>query len=960
MLGDAAETIGRLPGILTFRPSSGVLKARPSGSWAPWAGPMIYAFEEYELDTELFELRRRGCPQPVEPQVFDLIRYLIEHRDRVVTRDELFDAVWAGRIVSDATLSSRIKAARRAIGDDGGSQHLIRTLHGRGFRFTGAVTGDETPPASPGPPPAPRATSAGAPPGREAALALLHRALAEAAAGAARFVVILGGTGIGKSTLVDAFRRDVEAAGEALPALGRCAEDAGIKEAYLPLLDALSDLLRRDRSGGAAAALLRAAPSWLLQLPWAIEPGEEERVHRRSLGGSAERMLRELADLLELLAAPRPLVLMLEDIHAADRSTLDALGFLARRRMRASLLILATCRETESPAQALALGLSARGLAQIVALEPLNETAVRQYLERRAGGSGPTPALVSLLQARSEGNPLFMESLLGWWEERGLVRIGADGLEATKSVPALLEGVPEAMRLIVLHQLEALEPEDRRLLEAASVLGRRFDDEVLAALIDQPVDEVEARLQALARRGLFVRADNDGFAFRHELHRECVHGGLPPRRRVRLHKAAGAWLEARHRRGDAVPAALLARHFIEAGEAARALEHLMRLGEQATARQGHADALGLLERAMPLIDRLDDEAARERWRARLETLRGNVLVAVEGWRSAEAEAAYGRAVEAAERHGGGLLEAALYRLGTLYELRGDYAHTMATMRRHAGVRAASEQCSVEGEELLACSTFHQGRFAETLIHADRALAAYDAARHAELIAFLGENPAVACHGWAARALWFLGRDDEAEARMAHALTLARDHDHAFAIANAHEQAALLAQHGHDLDRLRHHAGEAARLAEQQGHAYRRRVAEILLAWTDAVAGRPEEALPLVAEGLAACRALGATIDDPFFLALAAEVAMAAGRGDEARARIDEARAGIARAGGFFYAAPLHALEARLERAAGNPAAAAAARERALAIARDQGAWGLLRLLREDAPTAPAAASRQPG
>jgi pimeloyl-ACP methyl ester carboxylesterase/DNA-binding winged helix-turn-helix (wHTH) protein len=100
---------------------------------------MIYRFADYELDTAGFELRHEGAPVPVEPKVFDLLRHLIEHRDRVVTRDELFEAVWAGRIVSDAALSSRIKAARRAIGDQGHVQAWIRTVHGRGFRFVGAV-----------------------------------------------------------------------------------------------------------------------------------------------------------------------------------------------------------------------------------------------------------------------------------------------------------------------------------------------------------------------------------------------------------------------------------------------------------------------------------------------------------------------------------------------------------------------------------------------------------------------------------------------------------------------------------------------------------------------------------------------------------------------------------------------------------------------------------------------------
>jgi DNA-binding winged helix-turn-helix (wHTH) protein len=98
---------------------------------------MILRFDDCELDTGRFELRRAGAAVPVEPQVFDLLRLLIENRERIVTKDELFETVWDGRIVSDATLNSRINAARKAIGDNGTNQRLIRTAPRRGFRFIG-------------------------------------------------------------------------------------------------------------------------------------------------------------------------------------------------------------------------------------------------------------------------------------------------------------------------------------------------------------------------------------------------------------------------------------------------------------------------------------------------------------------------------------------------------------------------------------------------------------------------------------------------------------------------------------------------------------------------------------------------------------------------------------------------------------------------------------------------------
>ena len=103
---------------------------------------MIIRFDDYELDTNQFALRHEGKAVPVEPQVFDLLLLLIENRDRIVSKEELFDKVWEGRIVSDATLNSRMNAARKAIGDNGSDQRLIRTSPRRGFSFVGKILDD--------------------------------------------------------------------------------------------------------------------------------------------------------------------------------------------------------------------------------------------------------------------------------------------------------------------------------------------------------------------------------------------------------------------------------------------------------------------------------------------------------------------------------------------------------------------------------------------------------------------------------------------------------------------------------------------------------------------------------------------------------------------------------------------------------------------------------------------------
>ncbi len=117
-----------------------------------YAHPMIYSFGSMELDIDRAELRVNGEARPIEPQVFALIAYLAEHRDRLVSRDELFEKLWEGRVVSDSALASRIKSARQAVGDDGRSQSIIRTVHGRGLRFVAEVRVHRAPAVTTGAP----------------------------------------------------------------------------------------------------------------------------------------------------------------------------------------------------------------------------------------------------------------------------------------------------------------------------------------------------------------------------------------------------------------------------------------------------------------------------------------------------------------------------------------------------------------------------------------------------------------------------------------------------------------------------------------------------------------------------------------------------------------------------------------------------------------------------------------
>ena len=190
---------------------------------------MYYSFGDCTLDTQRYELRRGGVRLPLRRKVFQVLVYLLEQRDRVLRRDEVLAQVWPDQYVGEETLTSCVKAVRRAVGDNGRAQRVIQTVHGHGLRFVAEVTVAETAPA-PGPAPVPALPLTPACPasellvGREAELTTLHGWYATARQGTRQVGFLTGEAGVGKTALVEAFVAQVAAAGAVWIGHGQCIE----------------------------------------------------------------------------------------------------------------------------------------------------------------------------------------------------------------------------------------------------------------------------------------------------------------------------------------------------------------------------------------------------------------------------------------------------------------------------------------------------------------------------------------------------------------------------------------------------------------------------------------------------------------------------------------------------------------------------------------------------------------
>ena len=535
---------------------------------------MLYMFRDYTLDPQRHELHRDGTHLPLRPKVFQVLTYLIEQRHRVVTRDELLAEVWPNQCVGEEALTSCIKAARRAVGDSGQTQGVIRTVHGCGMRFIADVTVTDTPLASLTTPALPAQTTVLTPPrplvGREVGLTLLHQWYATARQGQRQVGFITGEAGVGKTTLVEAFVAQVATEADVWIGHGQCVEQYGTGEAYLPVLEALGRLCRGPAGTHFLTWLRQLAPSWLAQMPALLSDADRAACQRLAQDVTQARMLRELAEALEFLTAERPLILILEDLHWSDGATLEWLAYVARRQDSARLLILGTYRLVEArvvahPLYAATRELLVHGQGAELVLGGLSVAEVATYVTQLLGEGALTAELIPVLYERTQGNPLFLVTILADLVQRGMLRESPTGWERTAALDTATMGVPEALRHLIEQQFERLSAAEQGILEAASVAGVDFSAAAVAAGIGTSVEDVDIRCARLARQGQFVQAHGtrtwpDGlvasyYRFGHALYQEVVYDRIPVGCRARLHQRIGAWEEQAYgaRAGERAP-----------------------------------------------------------------------------------------------------------------------------------------------------------------------------------------------------------------------------------------------------------------------------------------------------------------------------------------------------------------------------------------------------------------------
>jgi len=511
------------------------------------AGANTKVFPPFRLDPANQCLWRRGEAGQNErilltPKAFAVLRYLVEHAGRLVTQDELLEAVWPDTFVQPEVLKYQIADIRSTLGDRAKTPLFIETLPRRGYRFVAKVRDDDRPES-----PAAGGTDRGRLVGRTRELAQLRTCLKKALRGGLQIVFITGEPGIGKTALVDEFERQAAAEQPCLRiARGQCVEGYGVREAYYPILEAMGQLCRGPQGDRMVEVLAAHAPTWLVQFPSLVNHEQRQAFEQEILGATRDRMVREILDALDALTLEAPLLLVFEDLQWVDPSTAGLISALARQRTAAKTMVIITSRRSETemadhPLRRVKQELLPHHLCEEIDLEPLSKAEVTEYL-RGESGQGVTEGFAELIYRRSEGNPLFMIAALDHMTEHGSIARESGSWRLKVSLQEIDLGVPENLRQMIEAEIDHLTTEEQRVLETASVAGVRFSPNVIKAAIQRDVSFVDEILDELSRRSRIVHLaaaqqfDGDGisevYEFIHALYREVLYGRLTPARRA--------------------------------------------------------------------------------------------------------------------------------------------------------------------------------------------------------------------------------------------------------------------------------------------------------------------------------------------------------------------------------------------------------------------------------------------
>ncbi|MBM4255312.1 MAG: hypothetical protein FJ147_05380 [Deltaproteobacteria bacterium] len=642
-----------------------------------------------------------------------------------------------------------------------------------------------------------------------------------------------------------------------------------------------------------------------------------------------------MAESAERLTRTDCLVVVLEDLHWSDVSTLDWLIYMARRREPARLLIIGTYRPTDALASGHPLSgavqeLQGKHQCEELRLIPLVPEGISAYLAERfavdAGDRLPLNELADLLHHRTGGNPLFVVNTVDYLVQHGAVteQDGQWTLHADKIVD-VGNSIPDSVRQLIARQVERLPETEQGVLEAACVAGTEFAVAEVAAGLQAEVLSVESVCERLARTGLFIRPTGlaewpDGtisghYSFLHALYHEVLYSRLADLRRVQMHRRIAERKEHAYGERAGEVATELAVHYEKGRNLTRAVHYLGKAGENAAQRSAHREAIALLTQGVALLHSRPKIPEHLRQELQLQLALGVSFRNTKGPAATEVEHAYARACELSRQLDRKLdLFSSLFGLATSYFVRSTFARALALGEQMLAIAESLQDQELELEASLMAGMLHLYSHGDTLValqHLDRIMKLYEPKRHRAQAFRDGQNPGILGHSVAAIALWCAGYPEQALRRCQEAHFLAQHDPRPYDQTIVLTYAALLYQHRRDGGMIREPAEAAVALATEYGFVFMLSIDRALQGWALINEGQMERGIEEIQRSIGMQQTVGIEILLVYFLALLAEAHFKAGHVEAGIRVLDEALGKVNTTGTRRYEAELYRLKGEL-------------------------------------------------
>ena len=735
--------------------------------------------------------------------------------------------------------------------------------------------------------------------GREEELELLLRRWSKATSGEGQVVLLSGEPGVGKSRLTAALLERLAPEAHArlryfcspqhtdsmfYPIIGQMERAAGLAhdDSRQVRLDKLEAVLAQSSTSMRDAALFAEMLSLANDGRYpALELAPPQR---------RQRTLEALVSRIVALTRSSPALMVFEDVHWIDPTSMEVLGRMVDRLASLRVLLIVTFRPEFAPPWV--------GRAYVTALT-INRLAQREIdamIDHVVGKRFLPESLRKDIVGRTDGVPLFVEEMT-----KAVLEAESEGeaQRAAGAVPAPVPAVPASLHASLMARLDRLGPA-KQVAQIGAVIGREFSYALLDAVARWEVAELNAALDGLTEAGLLFRqgfATNAIYLFKHALIQDAAYGTLLRGPRRALHARIVETLEYQFTEIAENQPELLAHHCTEAELIEKASGYWAKAGQRSLARSALVEATNQLTRALDQIATLPTTPALRREAMKLQVALITPLMHVKGYASPETKVALERArllIEEAETLGEPsddlLLLSVLYGscVVNLLAFNGDVLRHLAAQFLTLAEKQGTTVPLMLGHRLMATSLLYTGDIAQGRMHNDLGLALYDRIEHRPLATRFGQDARVAMLSSQQLALWLLGYPDAARANSEQALNDAREIGQAATLMFALLHGSLTNILCRNYAEANAETDELASISAERGALFWKAFGMSAQGCLFALTGKAADAVPMINFGFASFQSTGATLFDPLFLSALAHAHAELGQFDDARRRTDEA------------------------------------------------------------------------